>query len=104
MCHLTYLLLFDKNYSMSLNGNASKNIADRLVWHTANRDQEGIAKDLAEGKDIPEVYGLGEAGLFDEFFYFLDNFGFTSLFMKLDPKAKKRNSPFQYEDPFLVTL
>lgn len=81
---------------MSLIGTASKNIADRLAWHTASRDQEGIAKGLAEGKDIPEVYGLGEAGLFDEFFYFLDSFGFTSLFMKLDPKAKKRNSPVPF--------
>ena len=81
---------------MSLQGNASKNITDRLVWHTANRDQTGIAKDLADGKDISEVYGLGEAGLFDEFFYFLDRFGFTSLFMKLEPKAKKRNSPVPF--------
>ena len=24
----------------------------------------------SQGKDISEVYGLGEAGLFDEFFYF----------------------------------
>ena len=81
---------------MSLTQNASKNIADRLAWHTANRDQAGIAKDLADGKDIPEVYGLGEAGLFDEFFYFLDRFGFTSLFNKLEPKPKKRNSPVPF--------
>ncbi|NIA31857.1 MAG: transposase [Actinobacteria bacterium] len=75
---------------------ASKNIANRLAWHTASRDQAGIAKELAEGKDIPEVYGLGEAGLFDEFFYFLDRFGFTSLFTRLEPKAKKRNSPVPF--------
>ncbi len=75
---------------------ASNNIANRLTWHTASRDQAGIAKELAEGKDIPEVYGLGEAGLFDEFFYFLDRFGFTSLFTKLEPKAKKRNSPVPF--------
>lgn len=81
---------------MSLTQNASKNIADRLAWHTASRDQAGIAKDLADGKDIPEVYGLGEAGLFDEFFYFLDRFGFTSLFTKLEPKPKKRNSPVPF--------
>ena len=49
-----------------------------------------------DGKDIPEVYGLGEAGLFDEFFYFLDHFGFTSLFTKLEPKPKKRNSPVPF--------
>jgi len=34
---------------------ASKNIANRLAWQTASRDQAGIAKELAEGKDIPEV-------------------------------------------------
>ena len=56
---------------MSLIADASQKIADRLTWHTANRDQAGIAKDLADGKDIPEVYGLGEAGLFDEFFVVL---------------------------------
>ena len=81
---------------MSLISNSSKNIADRLAWHTANRDQAGIAKDLADGKDIPEVYGLGEAGLFDEFFYFLEHFGFTKLFMKLEPKDKDRNSPVPF--------
>lgn len=81
---------------MDLNQNASKNIADRLTWHTANRDQAGIAKDLADGKDIPEVYGLGEAGLFDEFFYFLESFGFTGLFKGLEPKGKKRNSPVPF--------
>lgn len=81
---------------MNLVKKASENIADRLAWHTAKRDQAGIAKDLAEGKDIPEVYGLGEVGLFDEFFYFLDCFGFTDLFMKLQPKPKTRNSPVPF--------
>ncbi len=71
---------------------ASQNIADRLTWHTANRDQAGIAANLAAGEDIPEVYGLGEAGLFDEFFCFLATFGFDKLLEKLDPKDKKRKS------------
>lgn len=85
---------------MSLIANASQKIADRLTWHTANRDQAGIAKDLADGKDIPEVYGLGEAGLFDEFFCFLDQFGFKDLFMGLDPKSKKRESKV----PFMAVI
>ena len=80
------------NKVMKKNKAASQNIANRLAWHTASRYQAGIAKDLADGKDIPEVYGLGEAGLFDEFFYFLESFGFTTLFMGLKPKFKKRNS------------
>jgi len=77
---------------MGLVQRASQKIAERLSWCTAHRDQAGIAKDLAEGKDISEVYGLGEAGLFDEFFYFLDQFGFMDLFNKLDPNITERES------------
>jgi len=89
---------------MDIIKDASQNIADRLTWHTANRDQAGIAQDLVDGKDIPEVYGLGEAGLFDEFFYFLDFFGFKDLFLGLDPKTKKRRSPIPYTQIIFVYL
>ncbi len=81
---------------MDIIKDAAQNIANRLTWHTAGRDQTGIARELADGDDIKEVYGLGEAGLFDEFFYFLDHFGFKDLFMGLDPKSKKRESPVSF--------
>lgn len=77
---------------MDIITDAARNVSNRLTWHTAGRDQAGIASDLADGKDIPEVYGLGEAGLFDEFFYFLESFGFHDLLAGLDPKSKKRES------------
>ncbi len=83
--NLTYPLLPDHYSSMDRRQEASKNIANQIAWQTAQRNQAGIVKELADRKDIPEVYGLGEAGLFDEFFYFLDRFGFTSLFTKLEP-------------------
>jgi hypothetical protein len=83
---------------------AAKNIADRLAWHTAGRDQAGIARELADGKDIPEVYGLGEAGLFDEFFYFLDHFGFKNLLLGLEPKSKKRKSPVSFNAIIYIYL
>jgi len=63
----------------NLRARAAEKIAERLSWCTAKRDQSGIAKDLAEGKDISEVYGLGEAALFDEFFYFMDEHGVSDL-------------------------
>lgn len=85
---------------MSIINDAAKNIANRLTWHTAGRDQAGIARELADGEDIPEVYGLGEAGLFDEFFYFLEHFGFKDLFMGLDPKSKERESSV----PFIAII
>ena len=53
---------------MKLIADASQKIVERLTWCTAARDQAGIASDLADKKEISEVYGLGEAGLFDEFF------------------------------------
>ena len=85
---------------MSLIAEASQNITDRLTWHIADRDQAGIAKNLADGQDIPEVYGLGEAGLFDEFFCFLDQFGIKDLFMGIEPISKKRKSKV----PFMAVI
>jgi len=35
---------------------------------------------VLEGKNISEVYGLGETGLFDTGFFFLEQFGFMALF------------------------
>jgi hypothetical protein len=87
---------------MDLIKRASQRIAERLTWCIAHRDQAGIAKDLAEGKDISEVYGLGEAGLFDEFFYFLDEFGIMELFLGLDPKHTQRSSNITFPAVILI--
>jgi len=89
---------------MDLKKRAAQNIAERLTWCTASRDQAAIAQDLADGKDISEVYGLGEAGLFDEFFYFLDQFGFMELFMKLHPLKNKRTSNVKFPTVILIYL
>jgi len=83
---------------------ASKNIADRLVWNTALKDQSGITQDLASGKDIPEVYGLGEAGLFDEFFYFLDSLKISPELERLDPQLKKRRSNVSFHAVLLIYM
>jgi len=80
---------------------AAEKIAERLSWCTARRDQSGITKDLAEGKDIPEVYGLGEAGLFDEFFYFLDQHGIADLFTILAP-VRRRSSNVSFSAALLI--
>jgi len=89
---------------MSLIQKASENIMERLAWHTAVKDQSGIAKDLADGKEIEEVYGLGDAGLFDEFFSFLSQLGIKDLFMKLEPKTKQRNSKVEFSSVILIYL
>ncbi|NIS50271.1 MAG: transposase [Phycisphaerae bacterium] len=85
-------------------GQASQKIAERLSWCTARRDQGSIAKNLADGKDIPEVYGLGEAGLFDEFFFFLDEFRISERFDLLDPKLTIRQSNVKFPAVILIYL
>ena len=87
---------------MDLIKRASQRIAERLTWCISHRDQAGIAKELADGKDISEVYGLGEAGLFDEFFYFLDQFGIMDLFLGLDPHHTQRTSNVTFPAVILI--
>lgn len=83
---------------------ASAHTAERLVWFTARKDQSAIAKGIAAGKDLEEIYGLGDAELFDEFFGFLDEFKISDLFTKLDPKSGKRGSNVSFHAVILIYL
>ena len=103
-CRLTDAFPYAKSHSMDLIKRASKKIDDRLTWCTAHREQADIAKDLADGKDISEVYGLGQAGLFDEFFYFLDQFGIMVLLTRLDPKITRRERNVKFPAVVLIYL
>jgi hypothetical protein len=89
---------------MKIRAQASQRIAERLTWCLASRDQGGITRDLAEGKEISEVYGLGEAGLFDEFFHFLDELEFMNFFAALDPHRTKRASNINFPSVILIYL
>lgn len=89
---------------MNIIKQASETIINRLSWATSHKDQAGIAKELAEGKDISEVYGVGEAGLFDEFFYFLQRFQILDLFFALDPNTSKRQSNVRFPTVILIYL
>lgn len=89
---------------MKLITQASQKIAERLTWCTSLRDQAGIAKDLADGKEISEVYGLGEAGLFDEFFCFLEELGIMHLLSGLDPLRTVRTSNVKFPAVILIYL
>lgn len=83
---------------------ASHNIVERLSWSTAVRDQAGLARDLAEGQDISEIYGLGEATLFDEFLYFLETIRVTPLLPALNPQRTQRASNVNFLSALLVYL
>ena len=65
------LLMKKRSDSQNILTEASAHTAERLIWFTARKDQSAIAQGIAAGKDLEEVYGLGDAELFDEFFGFL---------------------------------
>lgn len=87
-----------------LKTDASQRTAERLVWFTARKDQSGIAKGIADGKDLDELYGLGDADLYDEFFGFLEELGVFNLFAKLEPKLGERTSNVSFHAVLLIYL
>ena len=85
--------------------NASETIFKRLVWLTARRDQAGIADKLANEQEVDEIYGLGDAELFDEFFHFLRELGIMKALEQLAPKRhRKRQSPVPFSAIMLIYL
>ena len=91
--------------AMDIIKNASETIFKRLVWHTAKRDQAGIAEKLANEQEVHEIYGLGDAGLFDEFFCFLGELGIMKVLEQLAPRRhRKRQSPVSFSAVMLIYL
>jgi len=90
---------------MDIKKSASDTIFKRLVWHTARRDQAGIAEELANEDKIHEIYGLGDAGLFDEFFCFLHELGIMKVLEQLAPRRhRKRESSVSFSTVMLIYL
>ena len=90
---------------MDIIKNASETIFKRLVWNTAKRDQAGIAEKLANEQEIHEIYGLGDAGLFDEFFCFLQELSIMKVLEQLAPlHHRKRQSPVPFSAVMLIYL
>jgi len=91
--------------AMDIIKNASETIFKRLVWHTAKRDQAGIAEKLANEQEVHEIYGLGDAGLFDDFFSFLRELGIMKVLEQLAPRRhSKRQSPVPFPAVMLIYL
>ena len=84
---------------------ASDTIFKRLAWHTARRDQAGIAEELVNEDNIHEIYGLEDAGLFDEFFCFLREPGIMKALEQLAPRRhRKRESSVSFSTVMLISL
>ena len=90
---------------MDIKKSASETIFKRLVWHTARKDQAGIAEELVNEDKVHEIYGLGDAGLFDEFFCFLSELGIMKALEQLAPQRhRKRESSVSFSTVILIYL
>jgi len=65
----------------------------------------GIAEKLANEQEVHEIYGLGDAGLFDEFFCFLQELSIMKVLEQLAPRRhRKRQSPVPFSAVMLIYL
>ena len=90
---------------MDIIKNASETIVNRLTWHTAERDQAGIADELAKEQEVQEIFGLDDAGLFDEFFCFLRELNIMKVLEQLVPRGhRERKNPVPFSAVMLIYL
>jgi hypothetical protein len=53
----------------------AQNLAERLCWQAARRDDSRVARRLYRRQVVDGVYRLDEGALLDDFFYFLQQLG-----------------------------
>ncbi len=57
----------------------TQNLAERLCWEVARRDDLRIARRLYRKQEVDGVYRLDEGAVLDDFFHFLQSIGTMSL-------------------------
>jgi hypothetical protein len=57
----------------------TQNLAERLCWQMARRDDSRVARRLYRKQEVDGVYRLDAGALLDEFFHFLQTLGVMAL-------------------------
>jgi hypothetical protein len=68
----------------------SQNLAERLCWEVARRDDLRIARRLYRKQEVDGVYRLDEGAVLDDFFHFLQSIGIMSLLEEVHGAAIQR--------------
>jgi hypothetical protein len=68
----------------------TQNLAERLCWEVARRDDARVARRLYRKQEVDGVYRLDEGAVLDEFFHFLQVIGVMSLLEELHGTAIQR--------------
>jgi len=68
----------------------NQNLAERLCWQVARRDDNRVARRLYRKQGVDGVYRLDEGALLDEFFDFLQTLGIMALLEQVQGTAIQR--------------
>src|SRR6266487_938451 len=68
----------------------TQNLAERLCWQAARRDDSRVARRLYHKQVVDGVYRLDEGALLDDFFHFLRELGVLDLMAGVQGKAMQR--------------
>jgi hypothetical protein len=68
----------------------TQNLAERLCWEVARRDDSRVARRLYRKQEVDGVYRLDEGAVLDEFFHFLQSIGIMALLEEAHGAAIQR--------------
>jgi hypothetical protein len=68
----------------------TQNLAERLCWEVAHRDDSRVARRLYHKQEVDGVYRLDEGAVLDDFFHFLQAIGVMSLLEEVHGTAIQR--------------
>jgi hypothetical protein len=69
---------------------STENLAERLCWEVARRDDARVARRLYRKQVVDGVYRLDEGAILDDFFHFLDQIGVMALLAEVRGTAIQR--------------
>ena len=68
----------------------TQNLAERLCWQVARRDDTRVARRLYRKQVVDGVYRLDEGAVLDDFFHFLQELGVVDLLDEVQGTAIQR--------------
>jgi Transposase DDE domain len=68
----------------------TQNVAERLCWEVARRDDSRVARRLYRKQEVDGVYRLDEGAVMDDFFHFLQAIGVMALLEEVHGAAIQR--------------
>jgi Transposase DDE domain len=72
------------------NDELAQNLAERLCWEVARRDDTRVARRLYRKQEVDGVYRLDEGAVLDDFFHFLRTIGVMALLEEVHGAAIQR--------------